>query len=100
MITRYKLLALGGPNDGQWLPWDGSVYGLNVPVLQEVNPWQKANPSADFEIAHYEVDQLKNPKTNELRHVYRFSTLTHTAAEHLLVEHLLENFVRVGDIEE
>ena len=103
---KYKLLALGGPKNFEWLPWDGTNYQLKVPVLsnikvREIRQSNVSNPVdiLDYDMAIYQVDVIGfGPK--DKRHIYREITLDYDTAEKMLIQHLLEMFVHVGDIEE
>ncbi len=92
-----KLLAIGGPEHGKWLPYnDSRYYGIVVPKPRRMTYFSEGTALVEdlpTETIQYRVDKLGDPVTGNIKRVYVRVGLTDDEAMAGLKELLLEMFI-------
>lgn len=98
-MAEKKLLAIGGPKHGQWLP-DYSNEKIAVPIPRKLD-YSLADPlTSGIDIVTYIKDSLIDPATKKRRAVYRYSELSGGEAYSALRSWLVDVFINSEPDEE
>lgn len=101
-MAEFKLLAIGGSKDKQWLPWDGKALFRIIPLKQPVRLLEEEDDfiADKLPTERYRVYTFINGD-HAKRHVYIHETVPSSGvAKSLIKDHLFELFIGVGDIEQ
>jgi len=105
----YKLLAIGGPKDFEWLPWDGKQQYVIVPISgerelffdKETIEENDIPDIVDISSTKYFVYTIGDHDAKKARRVYVNETITTPEkAKEMLADHLMAMFIGVGDLKE
>lgn len=89
-----KILAIGGPRHGTWLP-DLGMQEYRVPIPRKVSFSTLESPLYDdpVEVASYIRDSLYDHKTKKKRSIYRYSEMNGGKAYEALRTWLVDMFI-------